>query len=75
MKSQTNSTVAMFRKKTDINDSRPVIANRELKNIATLIFKQLQTEGCKTNDIINISSEILELVTNDIAQPMVANSK
>ena len=79
MESRLNTKVKALRnvKNKTNNKTTKVIADRELKDMATLIFNQLQNKGCKTNDIISISSEILELVTNEISQPapLVSNSK
>lgn len=45
---------------------RPVIADTEIKTIAEDIFGKLLEEGCKTNDIINISSQLIELISNEM---------
>ena len=42
--------------------------DRAVKNLADAIFKQLQSEGCQAKDIINVSSQLLGLVTDQIRE-------
>ncbi len=40
---------------------------KAVKSLADAIYKHLQDEGCQTNDIINVSSQLLGLVTEQIS--------
>jgi len=42
--------------------------DRAVRNLADAIFKQLQDEGCQAKDIINVSSQLLGLVTDQIRE-------
>jgi hypothetical protein len=41
--------------------------DRAVKSLADSIYKHLQDEGCQTKDIINISSQLLGLLTDQIS--------
>jgi hypothetical protein len=43
----------------------PVTASA-LRSLASTIYKQLQSEGCKAKDIINVSTQLLDLVTTEL---------
>lgn len=47
-------------------NSRAVIADGEIKTMAENIFGKLLENGCKTNDIINISSQLIELISSEM---------
>ncbi len=40
--------------------------DREVREIASLIFEKLQTDGCQANDIIGISTQLIDMVTDKI---------
>jgi hypothetical protein len=40
--------------------------DRAVKTLADAIYKHLQDEGCQTKDIINVSSQLLGLLTEQI---------
>jgi len=40
--------------------------DKAVRNLADAIFKHLQEEGCQAKDIINVSSQLLGLVTDQI---------
>lgn len=42
--------------------------DKALRLLASSIFKQLQEEGCEPRDIISVSSQLLDLVTNEITK-------
>lgn len=37
-----------------------------VRNLADAIFKHLKDEGCETRDMINVSSQLLGLVTDQL---------
>ena len=41
--------------------------DRAVKTLADSIYKHLQDEGCQTKDIINISSQLLGLLTDQLS--------
>ena len=41
--------------------------DRAVKSLADSIYKHLQDEGCQTKDIINISSQLLGLLTDQLS--------
>ncbi len=47
-------------------ESKKTISHRELRDMAEGIFAKLKTNGCATNDILHVSSELIELVTHQI---------
>ncbi len=57
------------KKPTDAADANQVITDRAVRSMADAIFKQLQEDGCQVKDIINVSSELLGLVTSQISKP------
>lgn len=48
--------------------SRVNVNDRALKHLANSIFKQLQDEGCEPRDIISVSSQLIGLVTHELAK-------
>jgi hypothetical protein len=40
--------------------------DKAVRNLADAIYKHLQDEGCQVKDIINVSSQLLGLVTDQI---------
>lgn len=46
-----------------------VITDKAVRTMADSIFKHLQEEGCQAKDIINVSSQLLGLVTTQISKP------
>jgi hypothetical protein len=44
------------------------LTDKAVRSLADAIFKHLQDEGCQTKDIINVSSELLGLVTDQITR-------
>ena len=51
------------------------LRDREVRQIASLIFEQLQTEGCQANDIIGISTQLIDMVTDKIKLASEENSE
>lgn len=45
-----------------------LITDKAVRTMADAIFKHLQDEGCQAKDIINVSSQLLGLVTTQITQ-------
>jgi|GEM_PF-2455703 len=46
--------------------SQVPMPDRAVKLLASSIFKHLQSEGCQPKDIICVSSQLLDLVTNEL---------
>jgi hypothetical protein len=42
------------------------LVDSDIRDIASVIYKSLQTEGCESNQIISVSSELLNLVTREL---------
>ena len=40
-----------------------IVTDRAVRLLASSIFKQLQDEGCDPKDIINVSSQLIDMVT------------
>lgn len=40
-----------------------IVTDRAVRLLASSIFKQLKDEGCNTKDIINVSSQLIDMVT------------
>ena len=47
---------------------KTVVSDRAKKALATSIYRQLQDEGCAPKDIISVSSELIDLVTNELTK-------
>lgn len=63
MKTQTNPN------RLTISASTPqLLTERAVKKLAGTIYKNLQEEGCKVNDIISISSQLIDLVTHELTR-------
>ena len=45
---------------------KAIVSDKAVKLLADSIFKQLQSEGCAPRDIISVSSQLIDLVTNEI---------
>lgn len=45
-----------------------IITDKAVRSMADAIFKHLQDEGCQPKDIINVSSQLLGLVTTEITR-------
>ncbi len=45
-----------------------VLTDKAVRTMADEIFKQLQDGGCQAKDIINVSSQLLGLVTTQISK-------
>lgn len=45
-----------------------IITDKAVRSMADAIFKHLQDEGCQAKDIINVSSQLLGLVTTQITR-------
>lgn len=45
-----------------------ILTDKAVRTMADAIFKHLQDEGCQAKDIINVSSELLGLVTTQITR-------
>ena len=52
--------------KSNLAESKKVISHRKLRTMAEGIFAQLKTDGCASNDILHVSSELIDLVTHQI---------
>ena len=52
--------------KRTLVESKKVISHRKLRTIAEGIFAQLKTDGCASNDILHVSTELIDLVTHQI---------
>lgn len=50
------------------NQSKPVlnVSDKAVKLLASSIYRQLQDEGCEARDIISVSSQLIDLVTNEL---------
>jgi hypothetical protein len=48
--------------------AQQILTDRAVRSMADAIFKQLQDEGCQAKDIINVSSQLLGLVTIQITE-------
>ena len=44
------------------------LTDKALRSLAGEIFQQLKEEGCQAKDVINVSSELLGLVTTQFRQ-------
>ena len=59
------TTTEIRRSAVGLVDMAPV-TDKAVKLLANTIFRQLQNEGCQPKDIINISTQLLDLVTNEL---------
>lgn len=48
---------------------KATVTDRAVRVLANSIYKQLQDEGCAPRDIISVSSQLIDLVTNEIQNP------
>ncbi|MCX6126662.1 MAG: hypothetical protein NTV34_18165 [Proteobacteria bacterium] len=62
----TLSSLNKFRDARAISASS-VLTDKAVRTMADAIFKHLQDEGCQAKDIINVSSQLLGLVTTQIS--------
>ncbi|MCX6117980.1 MAG: hypothetical protein NT027_10590 [Proteobacteria bacterium] len=73
MKSNSLTTAKKISDKSEsqnMTQTQPqVITDKAVRSLADEIFKQLQEEGCQAKDIINVSSQLLGLVTTQISKP------
>jgi hypothetical protein len=53
-------------KKILSEEASPLLVDKDLRNIANVIYKSLQGEGCESKQIISVSSELLNLVTLEL---------
>ena len=53
---------------SQLNPKPPTITDQAIKGYADSIYKTLTDEGCQRNDIIDISSQILGLITASIEE-------
>ncbi len=42
------------------------VTEKAVKLLASSIFRRLQDEGCQPKDIINVSTQLLDLVTTEL---------
>ncbi len=60
-------------KNNSLNTSQPAttanvnLNDKAVRSLADAIYKHLQDEGCQTKDIINVSSQLLGLLTEQIS--------
>lgn len=52
--------------KTDQQHKNNVLSDNIVKSLAHSIFENLCTEGCRPQDIIGVSSQLLSLVTSEL---------
>jgi len=67
--SQPAKTLTTATSKASVQEA--VITDKAVRSMADAIFKHLQDEGCQAKDIINVSSQLLGLVTTQISAPKV----
>lgn len=58
------SKVSFIEKKTEVKEA--ILNDTAIKTLASSIYQTLQDEGCKHNDIIGVSSQLIGLVTSSI---------
>ena len=46
--------------------AKPFVSDKSVKVLASSIFRQLQNEGCAPRDIISVSSQLIDLVTDEL---------
>ena len=51
-----------------LDNKSQIITDKAVRSMADAIFKHLQDEGCQPKDIINVSSQLLGLVTTEITR-------
>ncbi len=51
-----------------VDSKGQIITDKAVRSMADAIFKHLQDEGCQPKDIINVSSQLLGLVTTEITR-------
>jgi hypothetical protein len=51
-----------------LDSKAQIITDKAVRTMADAIFKHLQDEGCQPKDIINVSSQLLGLVTTEITR-------
>jgi len=45
---------------------KQAVNDKAVKLLASSIYRQLQDEGCEARDIISVSSQLIDLVTNEL---------
>jgi hypothetical protein len=48
--------------------TKPIVSDKAVRVLASTIYRQLQDEGCEPRDIISVSSQLIDLVTMEIAK-------
>lgn len=64
MKSNSGAQAANIQ----VDNKGQIITDKAVRTMADAIFKHLQDEGCQPKDIINVSSQLLGLVTTEITR-------
>lgn len=64
---KTNQGIGALAQETESKSQ--VITDKAVRSMADAIYKHLQGEGCQPKDIINVSSQLLGLLTTEIARP------
>lgn len=49
------------------------VNEQAVKVLASSIYRQLQDEGCQARDIINVSSQLIDLVTAELGKDQSAD--
>lgn len=52
--------------KQEVPVQQNLMTEKAVKSLAGAIYKNLQSEGCQSKDIIGISSQLLDLVVDEL---------
>lgn len=59
---------------SDLQNLASVLPDRAIKALAGSIFRNLRHEGCQPKDIISISTQLLSLVSGELASEKASES-